>query len=111
LQPLTFMLSKHGLQVTWTRPPNIDSHAIQNADVLVVAVGSPQIIQGDQIKTGAIIIDIGINRTAGGSVVGDVQFEEAAKRASWITPTPGGVGPVTIAAVMWNTLRLTLDFS
>ncbi len=61
------------------------------------------------VKPGAIVIDIGINRLADGKVVGDVDFENVAKIAGWITPTPGGVGPVTIVAIMWNALRLALE--
>ena len=81
LQPLTYMLSKYGAQVSWTRPPDIDRDAIKNADVLVVAVGSPYLITGDMIKAGAIVIDIGINRMDNGSVIGDVAFEGAVAHA------------------------------
>lgn len=110
LQPVTFMLALHGMNVSWVKPPELDSDQIRDADVLIVAVGTPHIITGNMIKPGAVVIDIGINRTENGKVVGDVDYTSA-EHAAWITPTPGGVGPVTIAAVMWNTLRLTLDFS
>ncbi len=77
---------------------------VGRADLLVVAVGKPGLIKGDWIKPGAIVIDIGINRLENGSIVGDVEFEAARERASWITPVPGGVGPMTIATLLQNTL-------
>jgi len=80
------------------------SHHIQEADLLIVAIGDPQFIQGAWIKEGATVIDVGINRTVEGKVVGDVHFEEAKKKAGWITPVPGGVGPMTICALLGNTL-------
>ena len=78
---------------------------IINADLVVAAVGRPHFVQGDWIKEGAIVIDVGINRTAAGSLVGDVDFAAAGGRASWITPVPGGVGPMTIASLLENTLQ------
>lgn len=78
---------------------------IINADLVVAAVGRPHFVQGDWIKEGAIVIDVGINRTAAGSLVGDVDFAAVAERASWITPVPGGVGPMTIASLLENTLQ------
>lgn len=109
LQPLSFMLGNAGARVSWTRPPDIDQKLVASADVLIVAVGSPRLICAEHIKQGAIVIDIGINRTTDGKVCGDVDVASVQEKAAWITPTPGGVGPVTIAALMWNTLRLTLD--
>ncbi|HVY44384.1 MAG TPA: bifunctional methylenetetrahydrofolate dehydrogenase/methenyltetrahydrofolate cyclohydrolase FolD [Minicystis sp.] len=76
----------------------------READVLVAAVGRPKMIRGDWVKEGAIVIDVGINRTAEGKLVGDVDFDEAKERAAWITPVPGGVGPMTIASLLENTL-------
>lgn len=112
LQPLTFMLSLHGLSVEWVKPQDLVASETSSADVLIVAVGgTPNLITEDMVKPGAIIIDIGINRLENGKVVGDVDFEHVQTKAGWITPTPGGVGPVTIAAIMWNTLRLALDRS
>ena len=75
-----------------------------DADILVAAVGKPQFVQGNWVKAGAILIDVGVNRTAEGKLVGDVDFEAARERASWITPVPGGVGPMTIAMLLSNTL-------
>ncbi|GLP94853.1 bifunctional methylenetetrahydrofolate dehydrogenase/methenyltetrahydrofolate cyclohydrolase FolD [Paraferrimonas sedimenticola] len=77
---------------------------IGQADLVVVAVGKAHFIPGDWIKPGAIVIDVGINRLEDGSLVGDVDFDNARERASWITPVPGGVGPMTIASLMQNTL-------
>ena len=74
------------------------------ADIVVAAVGRPQFIRGEWIKPGAVVIDVGINRLDDGSLVGDVAYEPAAERASWITPVPGGVGPMTVASLLQNTL-------
>jgi len=80
------------------------SGKIRQADVVVAAVGIPKMIQGDWIKKGAIIIDVGINRLDDGSLSGDVDFDSAKDKAAWITPVPGGVGPMTIATLLENTL-------
>ncbi len=74
---------------------------VKRAEILVVAVGKPGIIQGEWIQEGAIVIDVGINKV-GDKIVGDVEFEKAAERASWITPVPGGVGPLTVTMLMKN---------
>ncbi|HSH43391.1 MAG TPA: bifunctional methylenetetrahydrofolate dehydrogenase/methenyltetrahydrofolate cyclohydrolase FolD [Arenicellales bacterium] len=74
------------------------------ADIVVAAVGRAQFIRGEWIKPGAVVIDVGINRLDDGSLVGDVAYEPAAERASWITPVPGGVGPMTVASLLQNTL-------
>jgi len=78
---------------------------VARAEVLVVAVGKPGFVHGDWIRPGAIVIDIGINRLADGKLAGDVGFELARQRAGWITPVPGGVGPMTVAMLMQNTLE------
>lgn len=78
---------------------------VGRADLLVVAAGKPGLICGEWIKPGAVVIDVGINRLADGTLVGDVEFESAARRASWITPVPGGVGPMTVATLLQNTLE------
>jgi methylenetetrahydrofolate dehydrogenase (NADP+)/methenyltetrahydrofolate cyclohydrolase len=77
---------------------------VRRADLLVVAVGKPGFIPGDWIKPGAIVIDVGINRLENGKLTGDVDFEGAKEKASWITPVPGGVGPMTVATLLENTL-------
>lgn len=78
---------------------------ISEADIVVAAVGRPEFVQGEWIKPGAIIIDVGINRKDDGSLCGDVDFESAKEKAGWITPVPGGVGPMTIATLLENTLQ------
>ncbi|MEW6168473.1 MAG: bifunctional methylenetetrahydrofolate dehydrogenase/methenyltetrahydrofolate cyclohydrolase FolD [Pseudomonadota bacterium] len=78
---------------------------VARADILVVAVGTPAMVKGDWIKPGATVIDIGINRLDSGKLVGDCEFEAARARAAWITPVPGGVGPMTVAMLMQNTLQ------
>lgn len=78
---------------------------VRAAEILVVAVGKPRLIQGDWIRPGAIVIDVGINRLPDGKLCGDVDFEAAAQHAAWITPVPGGVGPMTIATLLRNTLQ------
>jgi methylenetetrahydrofolate dehydrogenase (NADP+)/methenyltetrahydrofolate cyclohydrolase len=78
---------------------------VARADILVVAVGKPGLVDGRWIKPGAIVIDVGINRMADGKLAGDVAFDSAAERAAWITPVPGGVGPMTVAMLVQNTLE------
>ncbi|WMY97555.1 MAG: bifunctional methylenetetrahydrofolate dehydrogenase/methenyltetrahydrofolate cyclohydrolase FolD [Arsenophonus sp.] len=78
---------------------------IKNADLLIVAIGKPKYIPGIWIKPGAIVIDVGINWSKNGKIYGDVCYKSALNRASWITPVPGGVGPVTVAMLMQNTLN------
>ena len=78
-------------------------HEVSEADVVVVGVGKPKLIQGSWIKPGAVVVDVGINRLADGTLCGDVDFEAAKERASMITPVPGGVGPMTIATLLENT--------
>jgi len=78
---------------------------VRNADIVVAAVGVPRFVQGDWIKPGAIIIDVGINRLKDGSLCGDVDYAACAEKAAWITPVPGGVGPMTVATLLENTLQ------
>ena len=78
---------------------------VSEAEILVAAIGKPEFVPGAWIRPGSVVIDVGINRVPDGKLVGDVQFHEAARRAGWITPVPGGVGPMTIAALMKNTLE------
>lgn len=83
-------------------------HHVAQADILAVAVGKPGLIPGDWIKPGAVVLDIGISRLPDGKLAGDVEFAGARERASWITPVPGGVGPMTIAMLLENTLTAAI---
>ncbi len=83
---------------------------VGDADIVVVAAGRPDLVPGEWIKPGAVVIDVGINRLPDGRLVGDVGFEAARERASWITPVPGGVGPMTVAMLMQNTLEAAESF-
>jgi methylenetetrahydrofolate dehydrogenase (NADP+)/methenyltetrahydrofolate cyclohydrolase len=78
---------------------------VGRADILVVAVGKPGLIRGAWIKPGSVVIDVGINRLSDGRLVGDVEYDTARERAGWITPVPGGVGPMTVATLLLNTLQ------
>ena len=78
---------------------------VREADILIAAIGKPLFVTPDMVKEGAIVIDVGINRLADGKLVGDVDFERVKERAGWITPVPGGVGPMTIAMLLHNTLE------
>ena len=78
---------------------------VLEADVLIAAVGRPEMIKGDWIKEGAVVIDVGVNRVGEKKLVGDVEFEPAKQRASAITPVPGGVGPMTITMLLYNTVE------
>ncbi len=87
---------------------NLESH-VRRAEILVVAVGKPNFIPGEWIREGAIVIDVGINRLADGSLTGDVEFDVAKERAGHITPVPGGVGPMTVACLIENTLEARMN--
>nr|MBO2511187.1 bifunctional methylenetetrahydrofolate dehydrogenase/methenyltetrahydrofolate cyclohydrolase FolD [Gammaproteobacteria bacterium] len=104
-RPMALELLLAGCTVTVTHrfTKDLASH-VANADLLVVAVGKPGLVKGEWIKPGAVVIDVGINRQADGKLVGDVVYETARERASWITPVPGGVGPMTRACLLENTL-------
>jgi methylenetetrahydrofolate dehydrogenase (NADP+)/methenyltetrahydrofolate cyclohydrolase len=78
---------------------------VGRAEVLVVAVGKPGFVKGEWVRPGAIVVDVGINRLPNGKICGDVEFDTARQRAAWITPVPGGVGPMTVATLMENTLQ------
>jgi methylenetetrahydrofolate dehydrogenase (NADP+)/methenyltetrahydrofolate cyclohydrolase len=80
------------------------AHHTRQADILIVAAGKPGLIQGSMVKEGVVVVDVGINRV-GEKLVGDVDFESVKERASFITPVPGGVGPVTVAMLLRNTLE------
>ncbi len=81
----------------------------KNADIIVAAIGKKEFVKGDMVKEGAVVIDVGINRGEDGKLKGDVDFEEVSKKASYITPVPGGVGPMTIAMLMTNVVKAAKD--
>lgn len=110
-RPMSLELLLAGCTVTTCHKftQDLKSH-VQRADILVVAVGKAEFIPGDWIKPGAIVIDVGINRQADGSLVGDVEFDVAKERAGWITPVPGGVGPMTVASLIENTLEAYVKY-
>ncbi|GAB1438663.1 bifunctional methylenetetrahydrofolate dehydrogenase/methenyltetrahydrofolate cyclohydrolase FolD [Providencia sp.] len=110
-RPMSLELLLAGCTTTVTHRFTKDlEHHVRNADLLVVAVGKPNFIPGEWIKQGAIVVDVGINRLENGKVTGDVDFDEAAKSASWITPVPGGVGPMTVATLIQNTLQACEEY-
>ncbi len=84
---------------------------VKTADIVIVATGTPRLVTGSWIKPGAIVIDVGINRLADGKLVGDVDFEQVKEIAGWLTPVPGGVGPMTVAMLMKNTLQAYTNFT
>lgn len=105
-KPMAMLLLAAGATVTLCNSKTRDLGAqTRRADILVVATGKPEMITGEMIKPGAIVIDVGINRKADGKLTGDVQFESASQVAGAITPVPGGVGPMTIAMLLVNTLE------
>src|SRR3990167_3560285 len=105
-RPMAMELLLAGCTVTVTHrfTKDLPMHVGQ-ADIVVVAAGKPGLVKGEWIKKGSIVIDVGINRTADGKLIGDVEFEVARERAGWITPVPGGVGPMTRACLLENTLH------
>ncbi|AZI50229.1 MAG: bifunctional methylenetetrahydrofolate dehydrogenase/methenyltetrahydrofolate cyclohydrolase FolD [Pantoea agglomerans] len=110
-RPMSMELLLAGCTTTVTHRFTKDlRHHVEHADLLVVAVGKPGFIPGEWIKPGAIVIDVGINRLESGKVVGDVDFDSASERASYITPVPGGVGPMTVATLIQNTLQACEEF-
>lgn len=110
-RPMSMELLLAGCTTTVTHrfTKNLEHH-VKNADLLVVAVGKPGFIPGDWIKQGAIVMDVGINRLESGKVVGDVDFNAASQRAAYITPVPGGVGPMTVATLIQNTLQACEEY-
>lgn len=110
-RPMTLELLLAGCTVTTTHRFTKDLEGkVRNADLLVVAVGKPEFIPGEWIKDGAIVIDVGINRLDSGKLVGDVEFDVAKNKANFITPVPGGVGPMTVASLIENTLIACEEF-
>jgi methylenetetrahydrofolate dehydrogenase (NADP+)/methenyltetrahydrofolate cyclohydrolase len=105
-KPMAMLLLAAGATVTICNSKTRDlAGQARRADVLVVATGRPRMIDGSMIKPGAIVIDVGINRAADGKLCGDVDFDSASKVAGAITPVPGGVGPMTIAMLLVNTVE------
>lgn len=105
-RPMSLELLLAGATVTTTHRFTSDlAKHVSEADILVVAVGKPGIVKGEWVKPGATVIDVGINRLDSGKLTGDVDFKAAAERAAWITPVPGGVGPMTVAMLLRNTLQ------
>ncbi|NQT29938.1 MAG: bifunctional methylenetetrahydrofolate dehydrogenase/methenyltetrahydrofolate cyclohydrolase FolD [Candidatus Saganbacteria bacterium] len=103
-KPIALLLLQKHATVTICHSRTQDlGEVIRRADILVASVGSPGIVHGDMVKEGAVVIDVGVNRV-GDKLVGDVDFDSAKDRASYITPVPGGVGPMTIAMLLKNTL-------
>ncbi|NMP17348.1 bifunctional methylenetetrahydrofolate dehydrogenase/methenyltetrahydrofolate cyclohydrolase FolD [Thalassotalea sp. Y01] len=104
-RPMTLELLLAGCTTTTTHRFTKDlEQKVRNADLVVVAVGKPEFIPGSWIKKGAIVIDVGINRLETGKLVGDVEYQVAKDRAAYVTPVPGGVGPMTVASLIENTL-------
>jgi len=110
-KPMASLLLNANATVTVTHiyTKNLASYT-RNADIIIVGVGQPNLITEDMVKEGAIVIDIGINRLEDGKLVGDVDFENVSPKCSYITPVPGGVGPMTIAMLLSNTLKATKQF-
>lgn len=108
-KPVSLLLLKENCTVTICHSKTVNLSAITSeADIVVCAIGKPEFLRGDMVKDGVVVIDVGINRTENG-LKGDVCFEEVEKKASYITPVPGGVGPMTIAMLMKNTLMLAKE--
>ena len=103
---LELLLAKSTVTVCHRFTRDLASH-VRTADLLVAAIGNPGIIQSEWIKPGAIVIDVGMNRLADGTLTGDIDFVTAKEKAAWITPVPGGVGPMTVAMLLQNTFQAT----
>ena len=105
-KPMALLLLQHNATVTICTSKTVDlAKFTRDADILVVATGKPKMITGDMIKPGAAVIDVGINRMSDGKLCGDVDFDSAKEVAGWITPVPGGVGPMTITMLVANTVQ------
>ncbi len=100
---LELLMARCTVTICHSKTKNL-AEKVAAADIVVAGVGIPNFVKGEWIKSGAIVIDVGINRLDNGKLVGDVEFDEANKNAAWITPVPGGVGPMTVATLLENTL-------
>ncbi|MEY3465773.1 MAG: hypothetical protein RL603_1372, partial [Pseudomonadota bacterium] len=108
-RPLSLELLLMGATVTVTHRFTHDlARHVRDAEILIAAAGKPGLVRGEWIRPGAVVVDVGINRREDGTLCGDVEFAAAAERAAWITPVPGGVGPMTVAMLMKNTLEASL---
>jgi methylenetetrahydrofolate dehydrogenase (NADP+)/methenyltetrahydrofolate cyclohydrolase len=105
-KPISLLLQNANATVTMchSRTRALDEE-VRRADILIAAIGRPELVRGDWIKDGAVVIDVGVNRMPDGKLIGDVEFAAAAQRARAITPVPGGVGPMTIACLLENTVE------
>lgn len=101
---LELLMARCTVTTCHSRTVDLEAH-VKRADIIIAAVGIPGFVKGDWVKPGAVVIDVGINRLDSGKLVGDVDYESASKNADWITPVPGGVGPMTIASLLENTLQ------
>jgi len=111
-KPVAMLLLHRHATVTICHSRTKDLPAVvREADIVIAAIGKPLFVTPDMIKDGAVVIDVGINRLENGKLVGDVDFERVKERASWITPVPGGVGPMTIAMLLQNTLESAKRFA
>lgn len=108
-KPMAILLMEHNGTVTVCHSKtNNTADICREADIIVVAIGKAEFLRADMVKEGAVVIDVGINRLSDGRLVGDVAFDEVSKRASMITPVPGGVGPMTITMLLYNTLSAAI---
>ena len=105
-KPISLLLQNANATVTMCHSRTRDlADEVRRADVVVAAIGKAELVRGDWIRDGAVVLDVGMNRTPDGKLVGDVEFAAAAQRARAITPVPGGVGPMTIACLLENTVE------
>jgi len=104
IQPLKFLLEKKKAEVVVKKSGEYFQDATREADIIIVAYGRPRLIKANMIKEKAILIDVGTNHTEEGKTVGDVDFEEIKEKAAWVSPVPGGVGPLTVAFLLENTV-------
>lgn len=111
-KPVALMLLHRHATVTVCHSKTKDLPGVcREAEILVVAIGRPKFVTADMVREGAVVVDVGVNRSADGKFVGDVDFEPVSQKASWVSPVPGGVGPMTIAMLLQNTLESAQRFA